>query len=99
MLDVLALASTADVVDRVHDSALALVLHESADRRLVDQEVPARGDVVLVVGPEGGLSDPELEALGAAGGVPVRLGPAVLRTSTAGAVAAALVAVRADRWS
>ena len=46
VLDVLALASTADVVDRVHHSALALVLHESAGRRLVDQEIPSRGDVV-----------------------------------------------------
>jgi 16S rRNA (uracil1498-N3)-methyltransferase len=45
----------------------------------------------VVVGPEGGLSDEEVAAFGAAGAVPVSLGPQILRTETASVVAAALV--------
>ena len=73
-----------------------LVLHEAATTRLADVELP--GDVVLVVGPEGGLTGDELDSLQAAGGLVVRLGPGVLRTSTAGAAAAAVVSARTGRW-
>ncbi len=70
-----------------------LVLHEDATVAL--STVPLTGDVVLVVGPEGGISAEELAALG---GTAVRLGPSVLRTSTAGAAAAAVVSARTARW-
>ena len=70
-----------------------LVLHEDATTRLA--EVPLSGDVVLVVGPEGGISADELDALG---GTSVRLGRSVLRTSTAGAAAAAVISSRSGRW-
>jgi 16S rRNA (uracil1498-N3)-methyltransferase len=70
-----------------------LVLHEGASTPL--SAVPLHGDVVLVVGPEGGISEQELEQLG---GTAVRLGPSVLRTSTAGAAAAAVVSARTGRW-
>jgi len=73
-----------------------LVLHESATTRLVD--VPLEGDVVLVVGPEGGISDEELAVLEGAGATAVRLGPTVLRTSTAGVAAIAVVSARTGRW-
>ncbi len=54
---------------------------------------PAAGDgaVALVVGPEGGLAREEVDALRAAGGVPVSLGPLVLRTETAGLAALAVL--------
>lgn len=74
-----------------------LVLHEGATTPLSSMELPA-GDLVLVVGPEGGISPEELEAFVAAGASVVRLGGSVLRTSTAGAVAVALVSSRAGRW-
>lgn len=75
-----------------------LVLHEEASTPLGAVELPTSGEVLLVVGPEGGIDDAELAALTAAGGIAVRLGPHVLRTSTAGPVAAALVAERLGRW-
>jgi len=53
---------------------------------------------VLVVGPEGGLTDEELQVLSAAGATAVRLGETVLRTSTAGAAALAVVSSRTGRW-
>ncbi|WP_069387630.1 16S rRNA (uracil(1498)-N(3))-methyltransferase [Cellulosimicrobium cellulans] len=55
-------------------------------------------EVLVVVGPEGGISEREIEALTAAGAVAARLGPHVLRTSTAGPVAIALLAQRLGRW-
>ena len=61
--------------------------------------LPGRGDVVLLVGPEGGISPQETELLAGAGAQGVRLGPTVLRASSAGAVAAALVLSAAGRWS
>jgi 16S rRNA (uracil1498-N3)-methyltransferase len=52
---------------------------------------------VVVVGPEGGITEGELAALVAAGGRPVRLGPEVLRSSTAGPAALAILAAT-SRW-
>ena len=74
-----------------------VVLHEAADARLADFAVPA-GDLVLVVGPEGGISPEELAGFEAAGAAVVRLGHSVLRTSTAGAAAAAVLSARTGRW-
>ncbi len=80
-------------------AATTLVLHESAVAPLAGTSLPATGEVLLVVGPEGGISDRELAGLVAAGGRSVRLGASVLRTSTAGAAAAAVVSARTARWS
>lgn len=73
-----------------------LVLHESADAPLSAAEIT--GDVVLVVGPEGGIAPEELDTLSSHGGSVVRLGRSVLRTSTAGAAAIAVVSSRTGRW-
>ncbi|NUS40912.1 MAG: RsmE family RNA methyltransferase, partial [Terrabacter sp.] len=56
------------------------------------------GEILHVVGPEGGVSGDELAAFEAAGAVPVRLGREVLRTSTAGVAALAALSVRLGRW-
>jgi 16S rRNA (uracil1498-N3)-methyltransferase len=56
------------------------------------------GEVLLVVGPEGGISDEERSAFEAAGALSARLGPSVLRTSTAGTVAASVVLASCGRW-
>ncbi|BEP15173.1 16S rRNA (uracil(1498)-N(3))-methyltransferase [Acidothermaceae bacterium B102] len=93
------LASTADVAALVRGASLAVVLHESATTSLAAQAIPTEGSVVLVVGPEGGIIDNELVALTEAGAVVCRMGPTVMRTSTAGVAAAAVVLARAGRWS
>ncbi len=80
-------------------SATTLVLHEEADVPLASVALPADGEVLLVVGPEGGITGQELAALTAAGATAVRLGASVLRTSTAGAAAAAVVSARTARWA
>jgi 16S rRNA (uracil1498-N3)-methyltransferase len=90
--------STSGLVQRVASSALALVLHESAKTPLNAVELPAEGDVLLVVGPEGGITDQELVTLTEAGAHVVRLGPTVLRASTAAAVALGALGVLTRRW-
>ena len=89
------LASTSEVVARARG---ALVLHEGAALGLTGAVLPVGCDIILVVGPEGGIAADELAAFTAAGAVPVRLGEPVLRTSTAGAAALAVLSVRIARW-
>jgi 16S rRNA (uracil1498-N3)-methyltransferase len=79
--------------------ATTLVLHEQASEPLASVVLPDDGAVLLVVGPEGGITDAELDALTSAGATAVRLGASVLRTSTAGAAAAAVVSARTARWA
>jgi 16S rRNA (uracil1498-N3)-methyltransferase len=90
------LASTAAVAARLQ-AGCGLVLHESAPARLVDVPLPATGEVVVVVGPEGGVTGDELASFAQA--TAVRLGDPVLRTSTAGAAALAVLSARLGRWS
>ena len=92
------LAGTADVVALLAAAAAGVLLHEEADRPLAGLDLPADGDVVVVVGPEGGISPEELAAFRDAGATAYRLGETVLRTSTAGTAALAVLAVR-SRWA
>jgi 16S rRNA (uracil1498-N3)-methyltransferase len=90
--------STKQVAARLREAAAAFVLHEGATERLTTAKLPDSGEIVLVVGPEGGIDDAELDAFGASGGSVVRLGESVLRTSTAGVAALAVLSARLDRW-
>lgn len=94
--------STKQVAALLAEADLAVVLHEDRDApsgALATAELPAEGSIVLVVGPEGGVSPEELAAFAEAGAHPYRLGPSVLRTSTAGTAAAAVLLARTGRWS
>ncbi|MEU1180494.1 16S rRNA (uracil(1498)-N(3))-methyltransferase [Streptomyces sp. NPDC005820] len=92
-------ASTKEVAALLAGADFAAVLHESGADRLATVELPAHGEIVLVVGPEGGVSPEELAVFAEAGARPHVLGPTVLRTSTAGTAAAALLLGRTGRWS
>ncbi len=83
------LVGRAGLLERVRAADLAVVLHEEAADPLTSLDLPGHGEVLLVVGPEGGVSPDELAALVTAGARPARLGRTVLRTSTAGAAALA----------
>lgn len=93
------LAGTSAVSERLRGAALAIVLHESASDPLATVMLPSSGEVVLVVGPEGGIDDAELAAFAAAGALTSRLGPEVLRTSTAGVAALSALLARTTRWA
>ncbi|MGW1838725.1 16S rRNA (uracil(1498)-N(3))-methyltransferase [Streptomyces sp. BBFR2] len=97
--EVAAAHSTKQVAELLAAADFAAVLHEEGATPLATAELPAAGSVVLVVGPEGGVAPDELAAFAAAGAAPYRLGPTVLRTSTAGTAATALLLGRTGRWS
>ena len=81
--------ATRGLVERLAAADLALVLHEDATDPIAAVPMPAAGEAVVVVGPEGGISPEELAAFEAVGARTVRVGDHVLRTSTAGVVALA----------
>jgi 16S rRNA (uracil1498-N3)-methyltransferase len=87
------LASTNELIGRV-----TLVLHEAASVPLSAVDLPSDGEIVLAVGPEGGISDEELVAFTDGGATSVRLGANVLRTSTAGVAALSVLQARLGRW-
>jgi 16S rRNA (uracil1498-N3)-methyltransferase len=107
------LASTAAVTGLVRAARLALILDPDVADPLASLAAGAdaagaaagtgdpgeAGDIVLIVGPEGGISPGEHDLLVQAGAIGARLGPTVLRASTAGAVAAALVLTATGRWA
>ncbi|WP_377271500.1 16S rRNA (uracil(1498)-N(3))-methyltransferase [Peterkaempfera sp. SMS 1(5)a] len=92
------LMTTRQVAALLAGAALPAVLHEEGAEPLAAAPLPADGEIVLVVGPEGGVSPEELAVFADAGARPYRLGSSVLRTSTAGVAAGALLLGRTGRW-
>lgn len=86
--------STKQLTSKIADHDLTLVLHEEATVSLPQIELPGSGRIMIIVGPEGGIAPDELDALAEAGGKPVLVSDAVLRTSTAAAVAIAGILLR-----
>ena len=82
----------------VAETGLAVVLHEEAELPLSGLAPPPGGDIMLVVGPEGGVTEEELDRFREAGAVAAVLGPTILRTSTAGVAAASVLLARCGRW-
>ncbi|RLV49587.1 16S rRNA (uracil(1498)-N(3))-methyltransferase [Nocardioides mangrovicus] len=91
-------ATTDDVAALLAGASVPVVLDEAASGPIGNLPIPGRGSIVVVVGPEGGISPAELEAFAAVGAEPVRLGSSVLRTSTAGVAAVAALLARTRRW-
>ncbi|MGO1851449.1 MULTISPECIES: 16S rRNA (uracil(1498)-N(3))-methyltransferase [unclassified Microbacterium] len=89
--------STKQLVSRA-GTATMLLLDPRSDAQLTATELPDDGEVILVVGPEGGISAEEIGELTGAGARGVRLGETVLRTSTAGPAALAVLNARWGRW-
>jgi 16S rRNA (uracil1498-N3)-methyltransferase len=91
------------VLDPLAEASLTNVdLRRAQGPELADGPDSAQGpesDIVIVVGPEGGISAAEFEALYAAGAVGARLGSGILRTSTAGPAAIAVLSAKLGRWS
>ncbi|GHJ98798.1 16S rRNA (uracil(1498)-N(3))-methyltransferase [Streptomyces sp. NPDC003753] len=95
-------ATTKQVAALLAKADFAAVLHsdfEYGSEPLATAQLPAEGEIVLVVGPEGGISSEELALFREAGAKAYVLGRSVLRTSTAGTAAAALLLGRTGRWS
>lgn len=93
---VLVLHESAEI-SLLHDEVLPGA-HETGGRDVEAGEVEAGARLAVVVGPEGGIADGELDRLAAAGARVVRAGPHVMRSSTAGPAALAVLAARLGRW-
>ncbi|MGH3256588.1 MAG: 16S rRNA (uracil(1498)-N(3))-methyltransferase [Streptosporangiaceae bacterium] len=91
-------ASTSQVGAMITAASCAIVLLPEAGQSLGRTDPPPSGELLVVVGPEGGITDDEVKDFLAAGATARGLGPTVLRTSTAGIVAAAVLLSRAHRW-
>jgi 16S rRNA (uracil1498-N3)-methyltransferase len=89
--------TTAELALRIAQTDLTVVLHETAETRLGTFTLPPIGEIMFIVGPEGGLTDDEVAAFTAAGGRTALIADAVLRTSTAGVVALAQLQALAVR--
>jgi 16S rRNA (uracil1498-N3)-methyltransferase len=96
--EVTEVASAAGVAQMIAEAACAIVLEPDAAESLDGVRPPESGDLALIVGPEGGITGDEIAAFQAVGATARRLGPTVLRTSTAGTVAAAILLSRTGRW-
>ncbi|MEU6199232.1 16S rRNA (uracil(1498)-N(3))-methyltransferase [Streptomyces sp. NPDC047061] len=95
-------ATTKQVAALLAKADLAAVLHSDfghGSEPLAEVRLPAAGEIVLVVGPEGGVARDEVALFEEAGARAYTLGPTVMRTSTAGTAAAALLLGRTGRWS
>ncbi|OBA93136.1 16S rRNA (uracil(1498)-N(3))-methyltransferase [Mycobacteriaceae bacterium 1482268.1] len=86
------------LADAVSAGTTVLVLHESATEPITKLPLAQADSLTLVVGPEGGIADDELAVLSDAGATVVRMGPTVLRTSTAAAVALGALGAMTTRW-
>jgi 16S rRNA (uracil1498-N3)-methyltransferase len=80
-----------ELIERVRTATRTLVAWEVADARPLRERLPELlagiSEVLLVIGPEGGLTHGEVGDLSAAGAAVVSLGHRILRTETAGLVA------------
>ena len=93
------LHTTEQVCELISQAQSVFVLHESADQALAACAIREQGTIIVVVGPEGGISPEELAAFAAAGARIVHMGASVMRTSTAGAIAVGGLLMRSQRWS
>lgn len=97
--ELLGFARRGEITGLIPAGAHVCVLHQDATETLTTTPLPTAGVIAIVVGPEGGLSDAEISTLtGRRDARPVLLGPHVLRTSTAGPAALAVLNTRLGRW-
>ena len=90
--------STENLISKIKDFENVFVLHEAAENRLSQIQINEEVDVFLIVGPEGGLSEFEVNSFIAVGAKAVRLGESVLRAANAGAAATSVVMSRTGKW-
>ncbi|WP_311212918.1 MULTISPECIES: 16S rRNA (uracil(1498)-N(3))-methyltransferase [unclassified Arthrobacter] len=103
--EVRSMVDTGSLANAVAQADLAIILHEDAKNplRTVLEELAATNasaprEVLLIVGPEGGISPREVTRLSDAGAVTALLGHHVLRSSTAGPAAVVLASDILGRW-
>jgi len=95
---VVGVASTENIIDEIARVDLALVFHESAPAKLSQVIDPAATKIAIIIGPEGGLTDEEIDSFAAAGAKVVLMGRPVLRSAHAGLAALSAVNTALFVW-
>jgi 16S rRNA (uracil1498-N3)-methyltransferase len=96
--EITGVAATHDVVDYIAQADLAIVLHESATMKLSDVVQPGCKKVAIIIGPEGGLTEDEINTFAAAGAKVALMGRPVLRSAHAGLAALSAVNTALSVW-
>ena len=97
--EVTGVAQTSQICEAIKLSDLAIVFHESADTKLSDQITSGSVEnLLIIIGPEGGISDDEIAQFESANGAALQLGENVLRSAHAGFAALSAIAVMIGRW-
>jgi 16S rRNA (uracil1498-N3)-methyltransferase len=96
--EVSGVASTENIVDEIAKADLALIFHESATMKLSSVVIPGAKKVLAIIGPEGGLTDEEIETFAAAGAKVVHMGRPILRSAHAGLAALAALNTALSVW-
>jgi 16S rRNA (uracil1498-N3)-methyltransferase len=91
-------ATTDQIVDEIAKADLALVFHESATSTISRAITAGAQKVLIIIGPEGGLTDEEVETFAAAGAKVVLMGRPILRSAHAGLAAMAAVNTALSVW-
>jgi 16S rRNA (uracil1498-N3)-methyltransferase len=96
--EVIGVAATNAVVDQIAQADLAIVFHESATMKVSELVVPGCKKVAIIIGPEGGLTDEEVDTFAAAGAKVALMGRPVLRSAHAGLAALSAVNTALSVW-
>ena len=96
--EVIGVAATHDVIDQIAQSDVAIVFHESATMKVSQILAPGCKKVAIIIGPEGGLTDEEIDTFAAAGAKVALLGRPVLRSAHAGLAALSAVNTALSVW-
>lgn len=93
--------SLSQLLEIESENSAFLVMHESATTKLsevVTSKFAGMSEIIIVIGPEGGISDSELAVLEGIGAHIVGLGPEVFRSAHAGGAALSAVSALIGRW-
>ena len=96
--EVIGVAATNAVVDQIAQADLAIVFHESATMKVSEIVAPGCKKVAIIIGPEGGLTDEEIDTFAAAGAKVALMGRPVLRSAHAGLAALSAVNTALSVW-
>ena len=95
---VVGVATTENIIDEIAKVDLAIVLHEAAVQPISQVVVPGAKKIAIIIGPEGGLTDEEVDTFAAAGAKVALLGRPVLRSAHAGIAALSAVNTALSVW-
>ena len=96
--EVIGVAATNAVVDQIAQADLAIVFHESATMKLSQVVAPGCKKVAIIIGPEGGLTDDEIDTFAAVGAKVALMGRPILRSAHAGLAALSAVNTALSVW-